>query len=137
MTPLNILIVEDDDVDMMSVERAFKDLNLCNPLTRATDGQEAWDRLVTSEDSIGEDSPDIILLDLNMPRMGGAEFLKKLSDRDIRLESEIFVLTTSDSDQDIINAHKYPISGYLLKSDLVDGLREAIGELNKKWMLVK
>ncbi len=137
MTPLNILIVEDDDVDMMSVERAFNDLHLCNPLTRATDGQEAWDKLMTPEDSVGDDCPDIILLDLNMPRMGGAEFLKKLSDLDIRLDSEIFVLTTSDSDQDIINAHKYPISGYLLKSDLVEGLREAIGDLDKQWMLVK
>lgn len=137
MTPLNILVVEDDDVDMMSVERAFRELRLLNPLDRAIDGQEAWDRLMTAENTLRDDIPDIILLDLNMPRMGGADLLKKLSSLDIKLESKIFVLTTSDSDQDIINAHKYDISGYLLKSDLVEGLRETLENLDEKWMLVK
>ena len=137
MTPLDILVVEDDNVDMMSVERAFKDLRLHNPLNRAKDGQEAWEKLMTAENALRDDTPDIILLDLNMPRMGGAELLKKLSTLKIQLTSKVFVLTTSDSDQDIINAHKYDISGYLLKSDLVEGLRETFESLDEKWMLVK
>lgn len=136
MTPLNILVVEDDDVDMMSVERAFKDLRLYNPLERAKDGQEAWNRLVDANNQLREDVPEIILLDLNMPRMSGAELLKKLSALKIELSSKVFVLTTSDSDQDIINAYKYNISGYLLKSDLLESLRETLETLDEKWMLV-
>lgn len=137
MTPLNILVVEDDDVDMMSVKRAFKELRMCNPFERAKDGLAAWSRLITQENKIREDAPDIILLDLNMPKMGGAEFLEKLSESKLDLKSKIFVLTTSDTDQDIINAHKYDISGYLLKSDLLESLRETFETLNEKWMLVK
>ena len=137
MTPLNILVVEDDDVDMMSVERAFKDLQLYNPLERAKDGQEAWDRLISPDNELRENTPDIILLDLNMPKMSGAELLKKLSSSNLALNSKVFVLTTSDTDQDIINAHKYDISGYLLKSDLLESLRETLETLDEKWMLVK
>lgn len=137
MSPLTILVVEDDDIDMMSVERAFKELRLHNPLERSKDGQEAWNRLIGSDNKVRTDIPDIILLDLNMPKMSGTEFLKKLSDLDIKLPSKIFVLTTSDTDQDIINAHKYDISGYLLKSDLLESLRETIGGLEEKWVLIK
>ncbi len=137
MTPLNILVVEDDDVDMMSVERAFKDLRLYNSLERAKDGQEAWDRLVSPDNELRENTPDIILLDLNMPKMSGAELLKKFSSSNLELNSKVFVLTTSDTDQDIINAHKYDISGYLLKSDLLESLRETLETLDEKWMLVK
>jgi DNA-binding NarL/FixJ family response regulator len=137
MTPLNILVVEDDDVDMMCVERAFKDLRLYNSLERAKDGQEAWDRLVSPDNELRENTPDIILLDLNMPKMSGAELLKKLSSSNLALNSKVFVLTTSDTDQDIINAHKYDISGYLLKSDLLESLRETLETLDEKWMLVK
>lgn len=137
MTPLNILVVEDDDVDMMSVERAFKDLRLYNSLERAKDGQEAWNRLVSDDNTLRNDVPEIILLDLNMPRMNGAELLKKLSALKIELTSKIFVLTTSDSDQDIINAYKYNIAGYLLKSDLLESLRETLETLDEKWILVK
>lgn len=137
MTPLGILVVEDDDVDMMSVERAFKTLRLCNTLERAKDGQEAWDRLVTDDNELRSDIPDLILLDLNMPKMSGAELMKKLSALQMKLTSKVFVLTTSDTDQDIINAHKYDISGYLLKSDLLESLRETLEGLEEKWMLVK
>ncbi len=137
MTPLGILVVEDDDVDMMSVERAFKTLRLCNTLERAKDGQEAWDRLVTDDNELRSDIPDLILLDLNMPKMSGAELMKKLSALQVNLTSKVFVLTTSDTDQDIINAHKYDISGYLLKSDLLESLRETLEGLEEKWMLVK
>lgn len=137
MTPLNILVVEDDDVDMMSVERAFRTLRLQNPLERAKDGQEAWDRLVTGDNELRSDTPDMILLDLNMPKMSGSELLKKLSALQMKLSSKVYVLTTSDTDQDIIDAHKYDISGYLLKSDLLESLRETLEGLEEKWMLVK
>lgn len=137
MTPLGILVIEDDDVDMMSVERAFKSLRLCNPLERAKDGQDAWDRLVTADNELRSDIPELILLDLNMPKMNGSELLKKLSELDEKLPSKVYVLTTSDTDQDIINAHKYDIAGYLLKSDLLESLRETLEGIEEKWMLVK
>ena len=77
---LNILLVEDDDLDVMNVRRAFKKNNILNPLFVAGDGLEALDLLR----GVGENSPEmpperrLILLDLNMPKMNGIEFLREL-----------------------------------------------------------
>lgn len=136
MTPITFLVVEDDDVDMMAIERAFKDIGIVNPIKRAVDGQVAWDIVTEASQDDTTEQEFIILLDLNMPRMSGHEFLDKYFDNKDHPKINIFVLTTSDRDDDIIGVHKHAISGYLLKSDLVDSLREAIDGLERKWMLI-
>jgi len=136
MTPLTLLAVEDDDVDLMSLKRALKEIRLVNPVIRAVDGVEAWNHFFDAEDKPLDEFPDIILLDLNMPRMNGHDFLKKFHSVENRPACKIFVMTTSDSDQDIVDAHQYEIAGYLLKSDLVESLREALDELNHSWALI-
>jgi len=136
MTPITFLVVEDDDVDMMSIQRAFKEIGIVNPIKRAVDGQEAWDIVSEASQDKTAEHEFIILLDLNMPRMNGLEFLDKFSANQDFAKTSIFVLTTSDTDDDIIGAHKHGISGYLLKSDLVDSMREAITGLERNWMLV-
>jgi len=136
MTPLTILAVEDDDVDLMSLQRALREIRLVNPVKRAIDGVEAWDHFFDDGDKPREDCADIVLLDLNMPRMSGHDFLKKFHEIDNRPACKIFVMTTSDSDQDIVGAHQYDIAGYLLKSDLVESLREALEDLEQKWALI-
>jgi len=92
--------------------------------------------LFDEADKPRDDYPDIILLDLNMPRMGGHDFLNKLHQVDDCPPCKIFVMTTSDSDKDIVDAHKYGIEGYILKSDLVGSLREALEDLDQKWALI-
>jgi len=136
MKPLTILAAEDDEVDMMSLKRALRDIGLVNPVVQAIDGVAAWDHMFDADDKPLDDAPELILLDLNMPRMSGHDFLKKFHEVELRPNCKIFVMTTSDSDQDIVDAHKYDIEGYLLKADLVDSLREALDELNLKWALI-
>ena len=134
---LNVLLVEDDEVDVMNVKRAFKRNNITNPLYVAFNGLEALEMLRGDNG----DSPQIpqrrriILLDLNMPRMGGLEFLQQLRS-DSKLRSiPVIILTTSDEDKDRIEAYKLNVAGYLLKPVKFSQFAEAMATLNKYWSL--
>jgi CheY-like chemotaxis protein len=109
---LNILLVEDDQVDVMNVKRAFDKNRIANPLYVAGDGVEAMALLKAGR--IPRERR-IILLDLNMPRMNGIEFLRALrADPELAL-TPVVVLTTSDDERDKINAYNLNVAGYLLK----------------------
>lgn len=136
MKPITFLVVEDDDVDVMSIKRSCKEIGIVNPLTRAQDGMSAWEIIMGEDGKTPSKDHYVILLDLNMPRMNGHEFLKKFFSLETKPDCHIFVLTTSDTDQDIIDAYKFDIAGYILKSDLTDSLRESIDSLDKNWMIV-
>jgi len=136
MKPLTFLAVEDDDVDMMSIRRAFKQLKIDNEIQRAIDGIEAFEILKSPKDNEDANHPDIVLLDLNMPRMNGLELLEELSTLEDKPNYEVFILTTSNSDQDIIRTHKYGVSGYILKEDLFEGLHEAFSQLDNHRLLL-
>ena len=109
---LNILLVEDDQVDVMNVQRAFAKRQIANPLRVAGNGVEALERLRS-----GEVSPHrlLILLDLNMPRMNGIEFLRELR-RDPELRHlPVVVLTTSTAEEDIARAYSSHANCYISK----------------------
>lgn len=130
---VNILLVEDDNVDVMNVERAFKKNNIQNPLYVAKNGLVALDML-RGEDKISP-QPQIILLDLNMPQMNGIEFLKELrKDQDLKAIS-VFVMTTSNDDQDRLNAYNLNVAGYILKPVSFEKFVSAVSILNSYWML--
>ncbi len=118
-----ILLVEDDMVDAMTVRRALKELQVSNPLTVKGNGEEALDYL---KDSINE-KPCIILLDLNMPRMNGIDFLKEVKCDDRLRSIPVIVLTTSKADQDVVTTFNMSIAGYMVKpvdyKQFVDTLR--------------
>lgn len=136
MNPITFVVVEDDDVDMMSIKRALKRIRLQNPIVRAKDGIAALELLHGTDSQPAMAQPYIILLDLNMPRMNGIDFLAALR-KDPRTEmARVFVLTTSETDQDILNAHAHNIMGYIFKSDLLGSLSEAIDSLEDSWMLL-
>jgi len=129
----SILLVEDDDVDAMGVDRALKKLRLANPMVRARDGIEALELLRSGE----VQKPYIILLDLNMPRMGGLEFLELLrNDRQLH-KSIVFVLTTSKRDQEIAAAYEKNIAGYIVKTTLNEDFDQLLGFLDHYWRLVE
>lgn len=129
----SILLVEDDDVDAMGVDRALKKMRLANPMVRARDGVEGLALLRSGEVS----KPYIILLDLNMPRMGGLEFLEELR-RDSELhKSIVFVLTTSKRDQEIAAAYEKNIAGYIVKTTLNEDFDQLLGFLDHYWRLVE
>lgn len=134
---INILLVEDDDVDVMNVQRAFRKGNITNPLFVARNGLEALDilRAQTSEGPVIPPERRLILLDLNMPKMGGIEFLHVLR-ADPKLKViPVVVLTTSNADQDRLSAYNLNIAGYLLKPVTFGAFVEAMLTLNKYWAL--
>lgn len=132
--PLNILLVEDDEVDVLNVRRAFTMNHIMNPLVVAGDGIEAIEMLRGGEVPKGR---RLILLDLNMPRMNGIEFLRELR-KDPELHSTpVVVLTTSNDDRDKIDAYNLNVAGYLVKPVTFDSFCDAMVALNKYWTLVE
>jgi len=130
---VTLLVVDDDDIDTIALERALRKLKLLNTIYRARDGQEALDKLRSG--SIPE--PYIILLDLNMPRMGGLEFLQVLRTDPLLTHAVVFVLTTSKSDEDLVAAYRKHIAGYILKQHMDRDFLEVIGLIEHYWRLVE
>ena len=131
---LNILLVEDDEVDVMNVERAFKKNHISNPLFVAGNGLEAWERL---RSGVVPRERRIVLLDLNMPKMNGIEFLRELrKDAELR-HTTVVVLTTSNAERDKIDAYDLNVAGYLLKPVTFSNFCEVMAALNKYWTLVE
>src|SRR5437879_6124904 len=114
--PLNILLVEDDELDVMSIRRAFKKNNIVNPLYVARDGVEALAMLRGEPGALAiPDQRQLILLDLNMPRMGGIEFLRELRADPALRATPVIVLTTSDEERDKVDAYNLNVAGYIVK----------------------
>jgi len=131
--PMTILLVEDDEVDIMNVKRAFKKNNISNPLVIAHNGIEALEVLRST--AVDAPKPKIVLLDLNMPKMGGIEFLKEIRvDPDLSSLS-VFVMTTSNEDGDKIDAFNLNVAGYILKPLSMDRFIAAVSTLNSYWTL--
>jgi CheY-like chemotaxis protein len=134
---LNILLVEDDEVDVMTVQRAFRKGNISNPLYIAGNGIEALAMLRgrRGEASAIPTERRIILLDLNMPKMNGLEFLQELrADPTIR-QIPVIVLTTSNEEQDRVQAYNFNVAGYILKPVTFGTFVELMVTLNKYWTL--
>ncbi|WP_246850147.1 response regulator [Rufibacter roseolus] len=128
---VNILLVEDDEVDIMNVQRAFKKNNITNPLHIAHNGLEALEML--REGAIP--MPPIIILDINMPKMNGIEFLQELRKDPSLNRISVFVMTTSNEDSDKINAYNFNVAGYILKPLSFEKFLTSVATLNRYWKL--
>jgi len=131
---VSILLIEDDDIDAKAVERVVKKFKLTNPVIRATNGAEALEILRNKELIV---KPYIIFLDLNMPIMGGLEFLKNIRQDDYLRDSIIFVLTTSAADEDRVAAYSENIAGYIVKSDVQGEFDKVLKMLDYYWHIVR
>ncbi len=128
---LEILLVDDDEVDRMAVRRAFSDIGFQPTIVEASNGEEALAILEGKAEQGSPNSPYLILLDINMPKMGGHEFLAKLrakADPVVR-DAVVFVLSTSSAKSDVEMAYSRNIAGYLVKSNYEDGLRPVVDML--------
>ncbi|WP_327321096.1 response regulator [Gloeocapsopsis dulcis] len=132
----NILLVEDDEVDVMNVKRAFKKNNITNPLYIAANGLEALAMLRgENNDCQIPRERRLVLLDLNMPKMNGIEFLRELrADPELRF-TPVIVLTTSNEDRDKVEVYNLNVAGYILKPVTFANFVEAVATLNKYWTL--
>lgn len=112
MKKIKILLVEDDELDVISVERSLKKTTTAYELHKAYNGKEALQMLHSWP--AGE-RPDVILLDLNMPKMNGIEFLKVIRNDEQFKELRVFVMTTSAEESDRKTTEQLGISGYIIK----------------------
>ena len=118
---VSVLLVEDDEIDQMLIQRAFAASNIENPLHMAQDGVTALEILRGENGHVKPLDPFLILLDLNMPRMGGLEFMREMrNDPELR-RNIVFVLTTSNSEKDRWQAYDASVSGYIVKSEVGSG----------------
>ena len=126
-----ILLIEDDRVDAMTIKRALRDINVANSLDIAGNGEEALSFLRNEKN----EKPSIILLDLNMPKMNGIEFLKIVKQDDLLKRIPVIVLTTSKEEQDRVESFKLGVAGYMIKP--VDYLQfvEVMRTINMYWTL--
>lgn len=132
---VNILLVEDDEVDIMNVERAFKKADIKNPLYIARNGIEALIMLRGGNEELPQVPHErrLILLDINMPKMSGLEFLQTIrADKDLKL-TPVVMLTTSNQDKDMIEAFDLNVAGYLLKPVTFSRFVELMTTLNRYW----
>ncbi len=126
-----IMLVEDNQVDVMTVQRALKDLNVTNRLAIASDGEEALAYLRDAEN----EKPCVILLDLNMPRMNGIEFLREAKQDKALRRIPVVVLTTSDEEQDKVDSFDLSVAGYVLKPVDYQHFVEAMKTIELYWTL--
>jgi CheY-like chemotaxis protein len=132
-----LLHVEDDDLCIMGLSRAFKNAKIPNPISFAHDGIHALEMLRGTNGRGRFPRPYLILLDLNMPRMGGIEFLEELrKDEDLR-KSIVFIMTTSGADEDKVEAYNLGAAGYILKTNPADAFLEATALLDTYWRVVE
>lgn len=110
MRSLNILLIEDDAIELMKFKRVMEKLSLNHAVTEASDGGLALSLLQT-----GSVCPDIIILDLNMPKINGIEFLSVLKSKSELQHIPVVILTTSSNERDVKSCYQLGIAGYLLK----------------------
>jgi CheY-like chemotaxis protein len=126
-----ILLVEDDSVNVMTTKRALQDLNVTNQPVHKVNGEQALEYLRGQ----GNQKPCVILLDLNMPKMNGIEFLKIAKADDELKQIPVIVLTTSNSEQDRAESFKLSVAGYIVKPTDYTKFVEAIKTICDYWTL--
>lgn len=126
-----ILLVEDDDVDKLTIERAFTDLNIKTQLVPTHDGQEALEYLRNKNSQ----KPCFILLDWNMPRMNGAEFLKTIKKDEKLRKIPVVIHSTSSTREDINKSFELGAAGYMVKSQNYEKSMDTIRAIGQYWTL--
>lgn len=121
--------MEDDQVDVMTVQRIFKNLHITNPLDIAEDGEKALAWLKDPHNH----TPCIILLDLNLPRINGIEFLQIIKQDDGLKRIPVVVLTTSEEEQDKIDTFNLGVAGYMLKPPDYKQFVEVVRTIDYYW----
>lgn len=135
--PATILLVDDDPGDQKLITVSLKNQRIANELHIAGSGEEAMDFLYQrGKYSDGTPRPDLILLDLNMPGMGGKEFLRQIKQDERMKTIPVVILTSSDSDADIIDTYNLHASGYVKKPVKMEDFKRVVKEINEYWFVL-
>ena len=134
---VNVLLVDDDEVDVQGLRRAFSKSKIANPIMVARDGFEALEILRSQNGKTKLPKPHLILLDLNMPRMNGSELLEALrADEDLR-SALVFMVSTSKAEEDKARAYGHHVAGYIVKQDPANTFMQAVSLLEHYWKIVE
>lgn len=134
-----ILLVEDNPDDVALTIRAFKKNNILNGVVVANDGVEAIDYLFGTGKYAGRDIsvlPAVVLLDLNLPRIGGMEVLRRIRSDDRTKMVPVVILTSSKEEQDVINGYKLGCNSYIRKPVDFNQFMDAVKQLGIYWLLI-
>jgi two-component system, response regulator len=137
--PVEILLVEDSQSDAKLTIRALQKNNLCNNIIHLTDGAEALDFIFAKGKYAHRNTelkPRMILLDLNMPKMGGLDVLRVIKGDERTRSIPVIVMTSSKQDSDIIASYNLGVNSYVVKPVAFEGFSKAVAELGMYWMLV-
>lgn len=129
-----VLLVEDEPADAHLIRLAFEENKVIVNLRHVLDGVEAFSFLRCEAGYVNEAKPDLILLDLNMPRMGGRQFLEKIKQDEALRHIPVVVLTTSDSESDILTSYNLGAAGYIVKPVDVDEFIRQVQTLEDYWV---
>jgi CheY-like chemotaxis protein len=135
--PIKVLLVEDDEVDAMSISRGFRQAKIANKVIRAKDGIEALALLRSEAGGELFQGPYVILLDLNMPRMDGFGFLGELRQDPALRKAVVFVLTTSKAEEDRMRAYDQNVAGYIVKAEAGKCFMDLVTMLDGYWRVVE
>ena len=136
MEPIEILLVEDNPGDIRLTQEALKDSKLYNNLNIARDGVEALAFLHRENHYSNAPRPDIILLDLNLPRKDGREVLEEIKDDEDLRRIPVVVLTTSDADEDILKSYNLYANCYITKPVDLDRFIAIVKTIENFWFQI-
>jgi len=137
LEPITILLVEDDPADQKLVKASLRNQRIANDLRIVNSGEEALDFLYHRGNYAKDTSrPELILLDLNMPGTGGKEFLKRIKDDENLKQLPVVILTTSDSEMDILDSYKLQASGYVSKPVTLDEFKKVVERIEEYWFVL-
>lgn len=132
----HVLLLEDDNLDVQAIQRAFRKARIANPLIVARDGVEGLAMLRGEAGFDPVPKPYIIILDLNMPRMDGIEFLERLRADEDHRDAVVFVLTTSQAGEDRAASYDKNVAGYIVKANVGTGFLKVTSMLDSYWRVV-
>ncbi|WP_395665355.1 response regulator [Methylocella sp.] len=134
---VNLLLIDDDEVDVQGLKRAFARSKIANPITVARDGVEGLEILRGENGREKLAKPHLILLDLNMPRMNGLEFLEALRADEELKSAIVFMVTTSKAEEDKARAYGHNVAGYIVKQDPANTFMQAVSLLEHYWRVIE
>ena len=137
MKSVVILLVEDDPGDQKLIKKSLVNNKIMNDLRTVSSGEEALEYLQNSKNGSTEHPfPELIFLDLNMPGMGGKEFLKELKADEQLCTIPVVILTTSDTDKDILESYQLHAAGYIRKPVSLEQFQEVMRDLSEYWFVI-
>lgn len=134
--PVEILLVEDNPGDVRLIKEVFKDAKISNNIHVAMNGESALQLLLRNEDYSNAPRPDLILLDLNLPKKDGRELLSEIKENDLLKSIPVVILTTSTAQEDIIETYNKHANSYITKPVDLDQFIKVVESIHDFWLTI-